>query len=387
MNINRNNYEEFFMLYADNELPAGVRKEVEAFVAANPDLKEELALFSATKLTPDNNTVFNNKEVLLRKENEAEAINITNYESFFVLYADDELNNDEKAQVEEFVYHHPQLQAAFELLQEVKLQPDTTIVFENKEILYRKEKDDKVIPIYWWRIAAAAIVLLIAGLLWIYMGDGNNAPKGIVKNVQQPVTNPQTVPLHKKEEIQQSSNQQNISEEKGSVAQVNQQEIIKTKAPKTTHDLFDQPKKENELNTSSNPQTKEVKNEQQQIAAVLPGEDGLKATAIPSIQNQTGKKTEINTDIAAAASKSVTNHQLVYTDANELESKKAIAEQVVATNTSDNVEVLNTSVETKSSLRGFFRKASRLMGKKSNNDDEDSKHKSILIGGFEIAVR
>jgi hypothetical protein len=42
MNINRHNYEEYFILYMDNELDSDDRRMVEAFVLQHPDLKEEL---------------------------------------------------------------------------------------------------------------------------------------------------------------------------------------------------------------------------------------------------------------------------------------------------------------------------------------------------------
>lgn len=68
MNINRNNYEEYFINYMENELTASERKAVEAFVEANADLKSELELFESTKLEADNRIVFKGKDKLIKKE-------------------------------------------------------------------------------------------------------------------------------------------------------------------------------------------------------------------------------------------------------------------------------------------------------------------------------
>ena len=42
MNITRNNYEEYFLLYADGELNATDKQAVENFLTIHPDLAEEL---------------------------------------------------------------------------------------------------------------------------------------------------------------------------------------------------------------------------------------------------------------------------------------------------------------------------------------------------------
>ena len=74
--INRNNYEEFFLLYVDGELDAAQQHTVENFVQQNPDLAVELEMLLHTKLTPESIS-FDNKEGLLRTE--CNSINETNY--------------------------------------------------------------------------------------------------------------------------------------------------------------------------------------------------------------------------------------------------------------------------------------------------------------------
>ncbi|MBS1641268.1 MAG: hypothetical protein JSR11_02225 [Bacteroidetes bacterium] len=154
MNINRNNYEEFFLLYIDNELNAEQKAAVDAFIVQNPDLAIELKALQQT-IMPLTNIQFEGKETLLKNENTF--INTNNYEENFLLYVDDELNNIEKTEVETFVLQHPQLQQAFTLLQQTKLTPET-IIYPNKNELYKKEKR-KIVYLSWQRFAVAAAVL------------------------------------------------------------------------------------------------------------------------------------------------------------------------------------------------------------------------------------
>jgi hypothetical protein len=85
MNITRNNYEEYFILYMDNELTSEDRRQVELFVEGNPDLQEELNLLKQTQLVPDSSFVFADKEQLLKTPGGI-AIDTTNYEEWLLSY-------------------------------------------------------------------------------------------------------------------------------------------------------------------------------------------------------------------------------------------------------------------------------------------------------------
>ena len=93
-------------------------------------------------------------------------INRTNYESFFLLYLDRELNVADRQAVENFLQEHADLQKEFSLLQQT-IQLPAELVFEQKESLYHREGKRRFIPIYGLRIAAGLALILTAG--WYMM--------------------------------------------------------------------------------------------------------------------------------------------------------------------------------------------------------------------------
>ena len=157
MIIDRHNYEEYFILYMDNELGSDDRRMVEAFIEKNADLKEELELLMQYKLVPDEAIVFDGKEELMKVGGDV-PVSISNFDEWMILYMDNELTAEQKKKVDQFILANPAIQKEADLMLQTKLQPET-IVFANKEVLYRKEEKDK--PVIWWRVAAAVLILLI----------------------------------------------------------------------------------------------------------------------------------------------------------------------------------------------------------------------------------
>src|SRR4051812_44274709 len=109
MNINRHNYEEFFLLYVDNELQQDERVQVEKFVQENSDLTHELEMLQQAALG-DDGVVFEGKAELYKAES---GITIANYEEYFLVAVDNELSAEEAQSLEHFILKHPELQDEF----------------------------------------------------------------------------------------------------------------------------------------------------------------------------------------------------------------------------------------------------------------------------------
>lgn len=76
------------------------------------------------------------------------SISLENYEAYFLLYIDNELNATEKSVVEQFVQKHPELQEEWNILKSTKL-PAEDIMMLKKELLYadqmQKEFPDELL--------------------------------------------------------------------------------------------------------------------------------------------------------------------------------------------------------------------------------------------------
>ncbi|MEY4728836.1 MAG: hypothetical protein RLZZ390_1360 [Bacteroidota bacterium] len=133
-------------------------------------------------------------------------INLSNYEDWFLLYADGELTVAEQEAVLKFVKQNPSLQEEFDLMMGMRFQPETeikfadhstltaeyfnelentyrfepdlSIQFPNKENLYKRTAAPVISMFRFAAVAASTIVT--AGLIWWFVGT-NSVDQTLVK--------------------------------------------------------------------------------------------------------------------------------------------------------------------------------------------------------------
>ena len=152
MLINRHNYETFFLLYADDELRANERKAVEDFVNENEDLKPELQMLLAAVL-PVEEIIFADKSFLYK-----DIVFNAGLQEKLLLKLDDELSASELENVNNILTTNNEALQEYNILLGTKLSAADKIIFEEKHLLYKKEKDNVVTFRFMkWAVAAAII--------------------------------------------------------------------------------------------------------------------------------------------------------------------------------------------------------------------------------------
>ncbi len=370
MIINRHNYEEFFLMYVDQELDASDRTAVELFVAQNPDVAEELKMLQEAVL-PAEIIEFKEKEALYNK---VTGISQHNYEAYFLLSIDRELTDQENLEVEKFVLKHPELQNEFKLLEQTKLEAEQ-LIFEGKEKLYRHQaKERPAIPIMWMRISAAAVFIGLAVMIWTFFQPGtiklgndvvsikNEAIKRLPPAIQQVQSD--TTPTHKSESI----------------------------APDKIASVTDIPRK------ASGGSFKNIgaKGRRYEVAAVKNKAVQTSAPAVIAKIIETpvqDRKAFAETIASAKIDKGNTSGAATNNSTNAfILNKNAVPQEVLATQTvyeeidtraddqDKNLYIGSVQIN-KNRLRGLFRKATGFLGVKNNDNDGE---RTLRIAGFEI---
>lgn len=91
------------------------------------------------------------------------SINKDNYEAWFLDFAEGTLSPAEIDELNDFLQSHPHLASELEEFQLIPLQPDTSVIYNNKKAL---KKEARIIPLSLFQIgryAAAAILIMAVG--------------------------------------------------------------------------------------------------------------------------------------------------------------------------------------------------------------------------------
>jgi hypothetical protein len=156
--INIENYEAFLLDYIEGTLSTEDLVSLQIFAAQHPHLNIDLNDMELVEL--------NAATIAYEGKNELKKIS----DEQFVAYIENELNAEEKQNLETLCNLNPTLAAELKLYRKTLLSADETIVFENKASL--KKQEAKVLWLFSREVlAAAASLVLLLGLWFVFKGS------------------------------------------------------------------------------------------------------------------------------------------------------------------------------------------------------------------------
>ncbi len=184
--ISRQNYEEWLIDYLDGNLSESHRKEVEGFLANNPDIQTEFAGMEEAGLEGTKEIIsFPARHLLYQNEiNESGGISESNYKEWFIASIEGDLRPEQEQKLAAFLGANPALNKEFEAFQNTRLNADTRIMYPEKQKLYQKAR---MLPLLqnkrFFGSAAAVIGLLLLSGLW-FLADKSDSMREDFSNLQ-----------------------------------------------------------------------------------------------------------------------------------------------------------------------------------------------------------
>jgi hypothetical protein len=131
--ITRNNYELWFLDYLEGNLDERLVDIFLEFLRENPDLAEELHLFEAVGLT-ESDLVFSDKKKLYKESYDLPDV----FDSAAIGFLEGDIDRDEMIRFNRYMKHHPEKNRELQLFKLTKLIPESSLIFRDKQRLYRQ---------------------------------------------------------------------------------------------------------------------------------------------------------------------------------------------------------------------------------------------------------
>lgn len=359
MTINLDNYEEFFAAFIDKELTKEEQNKLFKFLEKHPELKQEFEDFKLTVLMPDEKIGFPEMNSLFKNSITENEIS----DELLVAYLDDELEGEEKEKIANAIAQNARIKRQFEELKSASLVPDLTIVFPNKESLYRTEKKKRIIYLDVWKYAAAAV--LTGFMVWTFYPSNidqvnknqtvseikNNPLNTPIPQISTPISVPEKNDRPVKESVASTGSSMQMNNTKMVVS--NKTESIETKSHTSTENL------------------KEVK----MISSSIPSKtnfDAITAESREPVESFKFEKEQSKFFIAANTAPSIETKtplmEPVYAKNEMIENEKAPSEFYIMNTPADDIK--------RTKVGGFLKKVKRIIERTNpisqlfSNDDE-----------------
>ena len=160
MNINRDNYEEYFLDFAEGRLTAEQEKILNDFLKFNPDLEAELQEFDLLQLQAEDIHMPGKQKLKKEIPSSTAIVNDLNFEMYAIAYLENDLSDHQRGLFEAFLATDQEYQAGINLMKKTYLKPEY-VPYPAKRKLTKRTNRTSLYRILVPVAAAATIALLI----------------------------------------------------------------------------------------------------------------------------------------------------------------------------------------------------------------------------------
>ena len=269
------------------------------------------------------------------------------------------------------------LKSELDWMKRAKLDPADEIVFAEKHSLYRREEiEARVIVIKWWRVAAAASVILIAGLLWFNVSNRSDINIPIVAGV------PKNTPAKPGSEKVESEKNNSSSNQPGSEPLENDISDKNNNQSTLANNGRNTSKKAREINKSNGDHI--VSGSEIETKVVASQE--IASAAAPKIE--TVQNVEANNSVSVSEQTKSKIEPTIIDVASGKEENNNLASNAVYKNDQGvtYLETDNPDKKPKGKIRTLFRKAARFVDRVTN-PEFDEKKSVVRIANIQLGTQ